>query len=310
MLSINDVNLSGKRVLIREDLNVPIINGEVTSVAKLKAILPGLTKILAMGAQVTIMSHLGRPYGYQSEFSLSPVAKCLENLIQKKIEFVSTGFVSKSELALLENVRFYPGETKNDLTLAREMANNNDIFIMDAFASAHRAHASTVGVAQYVEQKIAGPLLISEMNALDLALENPKHPVIAIIGGGKTDTKKPLIDSLNNKVDKILLGSAFTGANDLTEQQILDYATQIKTAKTIIWNGPLGIFEDPKYEHGTKKIAELIAESDAYSVVGGGETISALEKYNLLEKMSYVSTGGGAFLEYIKDKNLPGLAYL
>jgi phosphoglycerate kinase len=363
--TLNDIDLRNQRVLIREDFNVPIDNGVVQSDLRIRAALPGIKQALAAGAQVRLMSHLGRPTAgsWQAEFSLEPVAKCLEKLLGMPVKFVRDMFTAKlapeDNLVLYENLRFLLGETENDLQLAKQMAAVCDVFVMDAFGSAHRAHASTAGIAQFVPIALAGPLLIQEITALNKVMVNPQKPLLAIIGGAKVSTKLEVLSSLINIVDGLIVGGGmantllaaqgvdigdslveanlYPAANNLIKQaakkscqillpidfvkdknkildvgdkSILQYIDKIKTAKTILWNGPLGVFEDPRFAKGTREIAQAIAASTAFSVAGGGDTIAAIDQLNLSSKISYISTGGGAFLEYIEGKNLPGIAAL
>ena len=365
LLTLNDVDLNNKRVLIREDFNVPIADGKVQSDLRVRASIPGIKQALAAGAKVGLMSHLGRPVvgNWEAQYSLQPVAEILENLLQIPVKFIRNMFDQNvavtDNLILYENVRFLKGETENDPELARKMAQLCDVFVMDAFGSAHRAHASTVGVAEFAPIAVAGPLLMQEIMALDKIMLNPQPPVVAIIGGAKVSTKLSVLTSLIKIVDTLIVGGGMantllaaqgTDIGDslcepdlystakellLTAQQqncqvllpldymlegtkILDigaktiakYIEVINNAKTIIWNGPLGVFENPKFANGTHEIAQAIAASAAFSVVGGGDTLAALDQFKLSAKISYISTGGGAFLEYIEGKSLPAIAVL
>jgi phosphoglycerate kinase len=375
ILTLNDVPLYGKRVLIREDFNVAIEDGKVINDMRIRAALPGIQQALAAGAQVLLMSHLGRPEAgiYQEKFSLKPVAARLEELLQHSVSFFSKlqPIPKTCSLALYENVRFLVGETENSPALAQEMANLCDIFVMDAFGSAHRAHASTVGVAEFAPIAVAGPLLMQEVTALDRIMRHPQHPLLTIVGGAKISGKIQTLHSLITISDTLLIGggmaNTFLAAQGFnvgaslyepdqvpraiellklaqqhscdiilpqdvvineginkpvaavtSTEQILDigiktsaaFAALIQHAKTILWNGPLGVFADPRYAAGTKKIAQAVAESSAYSVVGGGETITALEQFNYADAMSYISTGGGAFLEYLEGNSLPAIKVL
>jgi phosphoglycerate kinase len=375
ILTLNDVPLYAKRVLIREDFNVAIEDGKVINDMRIRAALPGIQQALAAGAQVLLMSHLGRPEAgiYQEKFSLKPVAARLEELLQHSVSFFSKlqPIPKTCSLALYENVRFLVGETENSPALAQEMANLCDIFVMDAFGSAHRAHASTVGVAEFAPIAVAGPLLMQEVTALDRIMRHPQHPLLTIVGGAKISGKIQTLHSLITISDTLLIGggmaNTFLAAQGFnvgaslyepdqvpraiellklaqqhscdiilpqdvvtneginkpvtavtSTEQILDigiktsaaFAALIQDAKTILWNGPLGVFADPRYAAGTKKIAQAVAESSAYSVVGGGETITALEQFNYADAMSYISTGGGAFLEYLEGNSLPAIKVL
>lgn len=374
--TMQDVDLTNQRVLMREDFNVPIKNGVVQSDLRIRAALPGIQQALAANAQVILMSHLGRPEAgkYTNEFSLRPVAICLQELLQQPVTFIDNWqhvqLNAKDKLILLENVRFLVGETENSNVLAQQMANLCDVFVMDAFGSAHRAHASTVGVAEYVPA-VAGPLLAAEIKALDQVMQNPRHPVIAIIGGAKVSTKLDVLQSLLPIVDVLIVGGGMAntllaargysvGASlcerdlisnaqnlfKLAEQhkcqialptdcitnngeqknidvlgdydQIMDigsetrqqFAQLISSAATILWNGPLGVFEDPRFAKGTEHIAKAIANSKAYSVVGGGDTLTVIDQLHLTKQFAYVSTGGGAFLEYVEGKPLPAIMAL
>ncbi len=376
-LTINDVNINKKRVLIREDFNVPIADGVVQNDLRIRAALPGIQQALRANAQVILMSHLGRPEPghWQAEFSLQPIAACLSEMLNENVKFIKQWPVDNlnvhDKIVLLENVRFLPGETENSPDLAKQMAALCDVFVMDAFGSAHRAHASTVGVAEFSAQAVAGPLLTAEVEALDRIMQNAKHPVVAIIGGAKVSTKFEVLQALLTKVDTLIVGGGMAntllaaqgnaiGASlwepdlldaakkllssaqehnckivlptDVVTQdavvknlqalqatdQILDigpatvqqYAQYIASAATILWNGPMGVFENPKFANGTMQIADAIARSQAFSVAGGGDTLAAIENAHLTAEFSYISTGGGAFLEYIEGKRLPAIEAL
>lgn len=376
-LTLNDVQIANKRILIREDFNVPLANGQVQNDLRIRAALPGILQALNTSRQVILMSHLGRPAegSWQAEFSLQPIATCLEKLLGMSVKFVKNWFSNEinvnDKLVLLENVRFLVGEVENLPTLATKMASLCDIFVMDAFGSAHRAHASTVGVAKFAPIAVAGPLLEAEILALDEVMQNPPRPVVAIIGGAKVSTKLNLLESLLAKMDVLIIGGGMAntllaaqgyniGASlceielldiankfliaatkqeckvllpvdivtqnseikDLTaiaaDDKILDigpktitsYVKQIENASTILWNGPLGVFEDAKFAVGTEKIADAIAQSRGFSIAGGGDTLSAIDKMDLISGFSYISTGGGAFLEYIEGKELPAITTL
>lgn len=376
-LTLDDVDVARKRVLIREDFNVPIADGKVQSDLRIRAALPGIKQALAAGAKVRLMSHLGRPEAgkFEEKYSLRPVAVCLKELLGIPVKFVNTGLetvISDSDLLVLyENVRFLPGETENSAVLAKQMASLCDVFVMDAFGSAHRAHASTTGVAEYAPIAVAGPLLTQEINALDQIMLKPQRPLIAIIGGAKVSTKLDVLSSLTSIANSLIIGGgmantllAALGHNvgeslyepdlipeakklfalaqqcncqimlpsdvvvesgeqkditqiinnekimDVGNATIQDYIAVIKQAKTILWNGPLGVFEQPEFAHGTEQLARAIASSNAFSVAGGGDTITAIDKFGLSDKISYISTGGGAFLEYIEGKQLPSIVAL
>lgn len=381
---LTELDLANKRVLIREDFNVPMQNSEITSDARIKAALPTIKYTLEKGAKVILMSHRDRPKEgeYQVEHSLAPVATRLAALLNLPVKFVvdwSKGVdAMKGEVILLENVRFLKGEKQNDPILAKNMAALCDIFVMDAFATAHRAEASTVGVAQYAPIACAGLLLHAEITALKQALEKPARPLLAIIGGSKVSTKLTVLSNLLTKVDQLIVGGGiantflaakgFAIGKSLAEpdlineakrllamaeqnkieillpsdvvvakefsanakpiiklvdqvaadEMILDvgpktaqiYRETILKAKTILWNGPVGVFEFAAFAAGTKALAQAIAESTAYSLAGGGDTIAAIEAFGISEKISYISTGGGAFLEFVEGKELPGVKYL
>jgi len=382
VLSMTDLDLADKRVLIREDLNVPIQEGKVTSDARIRAALPTLRQALAQGAAVIVMSHLGRPqegvgWQQQPQFSLAPVADRLGELLRCPVRFQRdwlTGVEARAgELVVVENVRFNTGEKANDEALARRMAQLCDIFVMDAFGTAHRAQASTHGVAKYAPLACAGPLLVNELQALQQALSNPQRPLLAIVGGAKVSTKLTVLESLSKVVDQLVvgggIGNTFLAAagnpvgQSLHEQELIPTAKalmaqtdipiptdvvvareikeeavattkaakdvaademildigpdsaaalteRLKQAKTIIWNGPVGVFELDQFGAGTQAIAKAIAESNAFSIAGGGDTLAAIDKYGVAGQISYISTGGGAFLEYVEGKTLPAVAIL
>ncbi len=384
MISLAQLDLNQKRVLIRVDLNVPLQNGKITNDARLKAIIPTLKFALNVHACVILMSHLGRPEEgvYTEALSLKPIAERLSILMNQPVRFVKDWLegveVKPGEIVLCENVRFNIGEKANDLSLSKKMAALCDIFVMDAFATAHRAEASTVGIAQYAPVAAAGLLLSAELTALEKALRDPKHPVIAVVGGAKVSDKCLLLGSLLDKVDTLIVGgglantfiaaqgysvggslleptfiaeaiallaraknkgvqlivpidavvaktiseTAETRISDLTDiatdEKILDVGPKtsqlidaiIQRAGTIVWNGPLGVFELSSFENGTKRVVDAIANVSAFSLAGGGETLAAIEKYGVSEKISYISTGGGAFLEYLEGKTLPAVTML
>lgn len=379
MLAMRDVDLHGKRVLIREDLNVPISDGEVASDARLQAALPTLRMALDAGAAVMLMSHLGRPAEGAPEprFSLQPVATRLAQLLDQKVRFVSDWLdgvkVSPGEIVMLENVRFCVGEKVNDVDLAKRMAALCDVFVMDAFGTAHRAQASTEGVIHHAPIACAGPLLLAEVKALTAALQQPERPLIAIIGGAKVSSKMGVLRQLVEQVDQLIAGGGIANtllaaagkpvgqslhepdmldaARELLdsgkiplpddvvvatefkadasasiklidevneEDMILDigpqtsagYARLIAAAGTILWNGPVGVFEFPAFASGSEQLAQAVANSKAYSVAGGGDTLAAIAQFNIADGIDYQSTGGGAFLEFIEGKTLPAIAAL
>jgi phosphoglycerate kinase len=379
VIKMTNLELTGKRVLIREDLNVPVKGGIVTSDARIRAALPTIKHAVNAGAQIILMSHLGRPTEgiFDSQFSLQPVANQLSELLGFEVKIISDWAagveLQNGELALLENVRFNPGEKKNDETLARAYAALCDIFVMDAFGTAHRAQASTYGVAKFAPVACAGPLLSGELDALEKALANPARPLVAIVGGSKVSTKLTVLETLSDKVDQLIVGGGIANTflaavgvpvgKSLCEHDLIssakslmaktniplpsdvvvgkafsEYAEAImkltgevadddmifdigpttaaqladilKGAGTIIWNGPVGVFEFDQFGEGTRVIAEAIAASEGFSIAGGGDTLAAVDKYDIADKISYISTGGGAFLEYVEGKVLPAVAVL
>lgn len=379
-----DVDLRGKRVLIREDLNVPIKDGIITSDQRLQAAIPTIRMALEAGATVILMSHLGRPTEgvFDHKLSLEPIANYLSQNLDYPIRFEANYLdglnLSAGELVVCENVRFNLGEKENDPHLAKKLAKLCDIFIMDAFGTAHRAQASTCGIAKFAPVAVAGPLLIRELTALEKVLSAPEKPIIGIIGGAKVSSKLSLLKQIVKKVDvlipgggiantflkasgkeigvslceenqleearailelaassgcdimlptDVVVGKAFvetcpaynkTLAKVAVDDMIMDvgpetvatYVDILETAKTIIWNGPLGVFEFPQFGYGTRALAIAIANSAAFSIAGGGDTLAAVDKYNLTDQISYISTGGGAFLEYLEGKTLPSVAIL
>lgn len=376
---MTDLDLSQKRVLIREDLNVPVKNGVVTSDARINAALPTIKQALDQGAMVILMSHLGRPTEgqFEDQFSLQPVADSLSHKLGTKVQLVtdwSNGVeVAAGQVALLENVRFNRGEKANDDSLSQAYAKLCDIFVMDAFGTAHRAQASTHGVAKFAPIACAGPLLANELNALEKAIATPKAPVGAIVGGSKVSTKLMVLETLADKVDQLIVGggiaNTFLAAAghpvgkslyepdlipaakalmekvqiplptdvvvgkefsetaqarvisvdaveaddmifDIGPESAIQLAEIIKTLGTIIWNGPVGVFEFDQFAEGTKTLSFAIAESEGFSIAGGGDTLAAVDKYEITEQVSYISTGGGAFLEYVEGKELPAVALL
>jgi phosphoglycerate kinase len=383
-IRMSDLALAGKRVLIREDLNVPIADGRVSSDARLRAAVPTIRSAAASGARVLVMSHLGRPKEGERDpaLSLAPVAKALSALLGQPVRLhdgeLETASAEPGEVVLLENVRFHKGEKQDDPALAARMAALCDVFVMDAFGTAHRAEASTHGIALAAPVACAGPLLAAELDALEHALEKPKRPLAAVVGGSKVSTKLQVLESLISKVDQLVVGGgiantflAATGVavgKSLHEPDMLDVAKKllaqakargvaipipsdvvvarefsataraetkpagavgpdemildigpvsaravadiVAQAGTVIWNGPLGVFEFDAFGGGTKTLAAAIAESPAFSIAGGGDTLAAIEKYGIERDVSYISTGGGAFLEFVEGKTLPAVAAL
>lgn len=381
---MSDFDLKGKRILIREDFNVPLKNGEITSDLRIRAALPTIKQALKAGGKVMLMSHLGRPNegSYDEAFSLAPVARQLSKLLKMEVPLVQNwidGFnMGNAQIVLLENVRFNHGETENNVELAKKMASLCDIFVMDAFATAHRMESSTYGIIKHAKQPCLGPLLTSELEALSKVFENPAHPVVAIVGGSKVSTKLALLDSLVKKVDYLIIGGGiantflaaegYTVGKSLYEPDLIDEAERmtleakghgaeiplpvdvivaerlsedaesyvrlvsqiddtekvfdvgpdtiknfisiIKKAKTILWNGPIGAFEIEEFSKGTQAIAKAIADSKAFKVAGGGDTLAAIEKYKIAPKIDYISTGGGAFLTFLEGKKLPVISAL
>ncbi|USE36728.1 phosphoglycerate kinase [Endozoicomonas sp. SCSIO W0465] len=379
VLKMTDLDLAGKRVLIREDLNVPVKDGKVTSDARILASLPTIKQALEAGAHVMVTSHLGRPTEgeYEEQFSLKPVADYIGNLLGKEVrlvkDWVDGGFdVAAGELVILENCRFNVGEKKDDEALSRKMAALCDIYVMDAFGTAHRAQASTHGVGKFAAVACAGPLLAAELEALGKAMDKPQRPMTAIVGGSKVSTKLTVLESLSGVCDQLIVGGgiantflAAAGKNvgqslyeaDLIPQakalmdkcdipmpidvicgkkfdenepaiksvddvedddMIFDvgpetqklFANVLTAAKTILWNGPVGVFEFDQFGEGTRSLSMAIANSDAFSIAGGGDTLAAIDKYGIKDKVSYISTGGGAFLEFVEGKVLPAVAML
>lgn len=384
VLRMTDLDLAGKRVLIREDLNVPLEGGSITSDARIRASLPTIRHAIAKRARVILLSHLGRPKEgeFSAENSLAPVAERLTELLGQPVRLASDWLDGVScepgEVVLCENVRFNKGEKKDDETLSRRMAALCDVYVMDAFGTAHRAEASTHGVARFAPIACAGPLLVGELEALERALAKPARPLVAIVAGSKVSTKLTVLESLLSKVDKLIVGGgiantflAATGVNvgkSLHEPDMLDTARRLleqaraggteiplpsdvvvatefsptakatvrdvgavgatelildigpktsaalsrvlQSAGTILWNGPVGVFEFDQFGAGTRAIAEAIAKSEAYSLAGGGDTLAAIEKYDVEDGISYISTGGGAFLEFVEGKTLPAVAAL
>jgi phosphoglycerate kinase len=384
LIKMSDLNLRDKRVLIREDLNVPIIDGIITSDQRLQAALPTLQKALDDGAAVMVLSHLGRPEEgrFEKRFSLQPIANYLALNLNYPVRFVNEYLdgldIKPGELVVCENVRFNSGEKANDERLAKKLAALCDIFVMDAFGTAHRAQASTYGVAKYAPVAAAGPLLVRELETLQQVLKEPVKPIVAIVGGAKVSGKLSLLKQLVGMVDylipaggiantflkaqgfeigvslcednlleearailqlaadkgcqlllpsDVVVGKSFSDScpafnkslgNVASDDMIMDigpdtihrYLEIIDLAKTIIWNGPVGVFEFPQFSYGTRALAIAIAESDAFSIAGGGDTLAAIDQYDLTDQISYISTGGGAFLEYLEGKTLPAVAIL
>ena len=385
IIKMTDLDLSGKRVLIRQDLNVPIKNGKVTSAKRIDASLPSLKLALEAGAKVMVMSHLGRPTEGQvePEYSLQPVADYMTEALGQPVKLITDYLeqaptLENGEIALLENVRFNAGEKKNDETLSRQYAALCDVYVMDAFGTAHRAQASTHGAGQYAPVAAAGPLLSGELEALGKALDNPARPMVALVGGSKVSTKLTVLESLSKVVDQLIVGGGIANtfiaaqghnvgkslyeadlidtcknltsaaeanggsipvpvdvvcgkefsetadatlkavANVSDDDMIFDIGPEsaealaeiIRNAGTIVWNGPVGVFEFDQFGEGTKAIAMAIAESEGFSVAGGGDTLAAVDKYGISDKVSYISTGGGSFLEFLEGKELPVVAML
>ncbi len=384
MKTLDQIDIEGKRVLIRADLNVPVRNGEVTSRARIEASLPTFQAALDRGAAVMVMSHLGRPTEGQAEaqYSLQPVADVLGELLGQSVRLVKDWLdgvsVQPGELVLLENVRFLPGEKANDAALAERMAGLCDVFVMDAFATAHRAQASTEGVIRKAPVACAGPLLAAEIKALRKALADPARPLVAIVGGSKVSTKLQVLEALIDKVDQLIVGGGIANTflaaagyrigQSLHEPDLVDEARQliqraqdrgasiplptdvltaerfhqeahpslrdvdrvhndemildigpetagrlaalIRQAGTVIWNGPVGVFEFENFRSGTSAIAHAVAASDGFSLAGGGDTIAAIEKFRIASQIDYISTAGGAFLEFVEGKTLPAVAAL
>lgn len=387
-LRMTDQDLNGKRVLIREDLNVPVKNGKITSDARLRAALPTIKQALVQGAAVIVCSHLGRPTEGEAsaENSLAPVAAYLSDAlgqpVELKTDYLDGVDVAQGQVVLLENVRFNKGEKKNNPELAQKYAALADVFVMDAFGTAHRAEGSTEGVARFAKIACAGPLLAAELDALGRAMQAPDRPMVAIVAGSKVSTKLDVLNSLSTICDQLIVGGgiantflaaagynvgkslceadlidtakaiaakvdvplpvdvvvadtsnldgdfmAFVNAasaivkdvKDITDNDmILDvgpktaerFAELLKSAKTILWNGPVGVFEVDQFGHGTQTLAQAIADSSAFSIAGGGDTLAAIDKYAVTDRIGYISTGGGAFLEFVEGKVLPAVAVL
>ncbi|AOV95916.1 phosphoglycerate kinase [Edwardsiella hoshinae] len=379
VIKMTDLDLAGKRVLIRADLNVPVKDGKVTSDARIRASLPTIELALKQGACVMVTSHLGRPTEgeYNEAFSLLPVVNYLNDHLSAPVrlakDYLDGVDVAPGELVVLENVRFNKGEKKDDEALSKKYAALCDVFVMDAFGTAHRAQASTHGVGKFAPIACAGPLLSAELEALGKALSNPARPMVAIVGGSKVSTKLTVLDSLAKIADQLIVGGGIANtfiaaegynvgkslyeadlipeakkllttcdipvptdvrvATEFSEtapatmksvseikddEQVLDLgdasaeqlAAILKNAKTILWNGPVGVFEFPNFRKGTEIVANAIAESDAFSIAGGGDTLAAIDLFGIADKISYISTGGGAFLEFVEGKKLPAVVML
>ncbi|KXO10098.1 Phosphoglycerate kinase [Moritella sp. JT01] len=379
IIKMTDLDLAGQRVLIRADLNVPVKDGKVTSDARIRASLPTIKLALAAGAKVMVTSHLGRPTEgeFSQEFSLEPVVNYLKEALENNVvlarDYLDGLELNVGELVVLENVRFNKGEKKNEDALSKAYANLCDVFVMDAFGTAHRAQASTYGVGMFAPIACSGPLLSAELEALGKAMDKPARPFLAIVGGSKVSTKLTVLDSLSTIADQLVVGGgiantfiAAQGHNvgkSLCEHDLIDtakalmakcdipvatdvlvatefsetaeatlkpasevndddmifdlgpdsanqLAEMIKAAKTIIWNGPVGVFEFANFAKGTEIIGRAIAESDAFSIAGGGDTLAAIDQFGLADGISYISTGGGAFLEFVEGKVLPAVAML
>lgn len=380
IIKMADLDLAGKRVLIRADLNVPLKDGKVASDKRITATLPTIKLALEKGAKVMVTSHLGRPTEgeYNEEFSLKPVVDYMKGLLDVPVRLVKDYLdtpveVNENEVVVLENCRFNKGEKKNDEALAKKYAALCDVFVMDAFGTAHRAQGTTYGAAEFAPVACAGPLLAAELDALGKAMDNPAHPMVAIVGGSKVSTKLTVLHSLSKIADLLIVGGGIANTfiatqgnkvgkslyeNDLVDEaakiaketkipEVVDVVTgkefsesaaaetkdvkdvldddmifdlgpktmeeicnTIKNAKTILWNGPVGVFEFDQFGAGTKAMAEAIAESEGFSVAGGGDTINAIQKYGVTDKISYISTGGGAFLEFVEGKKLPAVEIL
>jgi len=385
VIKMTDLDLKGKRVLIREDLNVPLIDGEVGDDTRIRASLPTMQHALKGGGKVMVCCHLGRPTEgeYEEKYSLAPVARHLSKLLGQEVRLVKDYLenapeVAEGELVLLENIRFNVGEKKNDEALSKQYASLCDVYVMDAFGTAHRAQASTHGAGQFAPIACAGPLLAAELEALGKALDNPKRPMVAIVGGSKVSTKLTVLESLSKVVDQLVVGGGiantfiaaaghpvgkslyeadligtckkltadaqarggdipvptdvvcgkeFSPTAEATLKNVADVSDDdmifdigpdsakelaeiLKNAGTIVWNGPVGVFEFDQFGEGTKAISMAIADSPAFSIAGGGDTLAAVAKYNIADKVSYISTGGGAFLEFLEGKKLPAVAML
>ncbi|HFQ5647620.1 TPA: phosphoglycerate kinase [Yersinia enterocolitica] len=379
VIKMTDLDLAGKRVLIRADLNVPVKDGKVTSDVRIRASLPTIETALKQGAKVMVTSHLGRPTEgeYNEEFSLLPVVNYLKDKLSAPVrlakDYLDGVEIAAGELVVLENVRFNKGEKKDDETLSKKYAALCDVYVMDAFGTAHRAQASTHGVGKFAPIACAGPLLSAELEALGKALGNPARPMVAIVGGSKVSTKLTVLGALSKIADQLIVGGGIANtfvaaqgnnvgkslyeadlipeakrlletcdipvptdvrvatefsetatatlkpANQIKDdEQILDLGDEsaerlaeiLKNAKTILWNGPVGVFEFPNFRKGTEIVARAIAESEAFSIAGGGDTLAAIDLFGIADQISYISTGGGAFLEFVEGKKLPAVVML
>ncbi|KAF7788193.1 phosphoglycerate kinase [Pseudoalteromonas rubra] len=384
VIKMADLDLNGKRVLIREDLNVPVKEGKVTSDARIRASLPTIKLALEKGAKVMVMSHLGRPTEgeYDAQYSLQPVVDYLDDALDQNVRLVDNYLdgvdIADNEVVVFENVRFNVGEKKNDEALSKKLAALCDVYVMDAFGTAHRAQASTHGVGLFADVACAGPLLAAELDALGKALDNPARPLVAIVGGSKVSTKLTVLDSLSKVVDQLVTGGGIANTfiaaagnpvgKSLYEADLIDEANKLSAAAqandgdipvptdvvvgdefsesavaeikdvaevrdtdmifdigpetantlakiianagTVVWNGPVGVFEFDQFGNGTEAIANAIAKSSAFSIAGGGDTLAAIDKYGVADEISYISTGGGAFLEFLEGKKLPAVAML
>ncbi|UVK78866.1 MAG: phosphoglycerate kinase [Sodalis sp. Ffu] len=379
IIKMTDLDLAGKRVFIRSDLNIPVKDGKVISDTRLLASLPTIETALKQGARVMMTSHLGRPTEgeYDAKLSLQPIVDYLKEKISIPVrltkDYLNGVDITEGELVVLENVRFNKGEKKNDENLAKKYASLCDVFVMDAFGTAHRAQASSYGVGKFAPVACAGPLFSNELEALSKALDNPARPMVAIVGGSKVSTKLTVLNSLSKIADQLIVGGGIANtfvaaqgnnvgkslyeaelileakrllescdipvptdvrvATEFSEiatatlksvsniqdnEQILDLgedstarlAKIIKNAKTVLWNGPIGVFEFLNFRQGTEVVARAIAESGAFSIVGGGDTLAAIELFGMIDQISYISTGGGAFLEFVEGKKLPAVVIL
>ncbi|OGC38253.1 hypothetical protein A2155_02935 [candidate division WWE3 bacterium RBG_16_52_45] len=329
---LKEAEVAGNRVILRADLDVPLEDGKVGEDYRLKALLPTLSYLLERNAEIIIIGHLGRPDGKENpDFSLKPVSTRLSELLGKSIDFLPqitpnpSGLIPK--LAMLDNLRFWEGEESNDPDFAKKLSSLGDIYVNDAFAASHRAHASIAGIPELLPS-YAGLRLEEEISHLSGVIENPERPLVFILGGAKTETKAPLVPAFAKVADQVLIGGLLMFDHSLEKisrtvfpvdavetfdvgpESVKKFTQIIKDAKTVVWNGPMGKWEDNRYELGTRAIAEVLAESPAKTIVGGGDTIAALSAFGLLEKMKYVSMGGGAMLEFLAGKKLPGLSAL
>ena len=337
--SVDDINVKGKKVLVRCDFNVPLIDGKITDENRLVAALPTIKKLIADGGKVILCSHLGKPKGQPvPELSLAPVAVRLSELLGQEVKFAAdpevVGPNAKAAVAemkdgdviLLENTRYRAEETKNEDAFSKDLASLCDVFVNDAFGTAHRAHCSNVGVTKYVDTAVVGYLMQKEIDFLGNAVNNPERPFVAILGGAKVSSKISVIENLLEKVDTLIIGGgmAYTFAKaqggtvgkSLLEEDYCQYALEtakifsdaVKDAKTVVWNGPMGCFEMPKFAKGTETVAKALADTDAVTIIGGGDSAAAVNQLGYGDKMTHISTGGGASLEFLEGKELPGVA--